>query len=63
MNPAIRRYGIFSLAFLCGVFAGAGLSQFGNNRLAAASTERKIAANTGIISFSNLAGACDALAQ
>lgn len=51
MNPAIKRFGIFGLVFLSGLFFGAGLSQFATNEQVTASPEQKIAADTQIISI------------
>ncbi|MBS1159587.1 MAG: putative lipoprotein transrane [Proteobacteria bacterium] len=51
MNSAIKRYGIFGLVFLGGLFFGAGLSQFVSHDQVTASPEQKIAADTQIISL------------
>lgn len=51
MNPAIKRYGIFGLVFLGGVFSGAGLSQLHSHGLLTASPVPKIAADSELISL------------
>ncbi|KAB2917124.1 MAG: hypothetical protein F9K30_18365 [Dechloromonas sp.] len=51
MTPAIKRYGLFGLIFLCGLLSGVTLSQFGKDALDTAATEREITADTEILSI------------